>query len=136
MDAIRIGTVSQVDHESGKIAVTYTDRDDSTTILMPYLTFNGEYHMPLLEQKVCVLRLSTGEEVGIALGMFWGGSGQVPPVSGKDHYHKEFSHSAGKASIDHDPETGELRIKADKIILETESGEITAAQIIAALGGA
>ena len=135
MDEIRIGTVSQVDYGSGKIAVTYTDRDDSTTRLMPYLTFNGEYHMPLLEQKVCVLRLSTGEEVGVVLGTFWSGSGQDPLVSGKDHYHKELSHTPGKASFDHDPGTGELRIKADKIIMETEAGEITAAQIIAALGG-
>lgn len=134
-EEIRIGKVSRIDYETGKIAVTYGDRDDSVTDLLPYLTFGGEYHMPKVEQYVAVMHLSTGAEMGVVLGGYWDVDNR-PPVSGKDIFRKELSNEIGKAFMQHDPETGELTIKADKIKLQTEAGMITAAQIIAAIGGA
>lgn len=134
-EEIRIGKVSRIDYETGKIAVTYGDRDDSVTDLLPYLTFGGEYHMPKVEQYVAVMHLSTGAEMGVVLGGYWDVDNR-PPVSGKDIFRKELSNEIGKAFMQHDPETGELTIKADKIKLQTEAGTITAAQIIAAIGGA
>jgi len=134
-EEIRIGKVSRIDYETGKIAVTYGDRDDSVTDLLPYLTFGGEYHMPKVEQYVAVMHLSTGAEMGVVLGGYWDVDNR-PPVSGKDIFRKELSNEIGKAFMQHDPETGELTIKADNIKLQTEAGTITAAQIIAAIGGA
>ena len=132
---IRIGKVSRIEYETGMIAVTYGDRDDSVTDLLPYLTLGGEYHLPKVEQYVAVVHLSTGAEMGIILGGYWDADNR-PPVSGKDVFRKELSNEVGKAYLQHDPETGELTIKADKIKLSTAAGTVTAAQIIEAIGEA
>lgn len=134
-DEIRIGKVSRINYATGTIAVTYCDRDDSVTDLLPYLTLGGEYHMPKIEQYVAVVHLSTGAEMGIVLGGYWDAD-NPPPVYGKDVFRKDLSNIIGRAYLQHDPETGELLIKADKIKLQTEAGTVTAAQIIEAIGGA
>lgn len=134
-DEIRIGKVSRINYATGTIAVTYCDRDDSVTDLLPYLTLGGEYHMPKIEQYVAVVHLSTGAEMGIVLGGYWDAD-NPPPAYGKDFFRKDLSNTIGKAYLQHDPDTGELVIKADKIKLQTEDGTITAAEIIAAIGGA
>ena len=82
---IRIGRVSRIDYKNGLIAVTYGDRDESVTDMLPYLSFNGEYHMPKVEQYVLVVHVSTGEELGIVLGPYWH-DGDPPAASGKDVY--------------------------------------------------
>lgn len=124
MDAIRLGYVSRIDYENGMIAVAYLDRDDSVTKLIPYLQLGGEYHMPKIEQRVAVVHLSTGSEVAVCLGTFWG-PGDVPPASGKDVFHKELSNTTGAAYMHHDPETGVLTIKAKEIKLLTDAGEVS-----------
>lgn len=135
MEVFRIGIVSKIDYESGRISVTYPWRGD-TTQTMPYLQLGGEYHMPRLEQRVAVLHLSTGNEVGVAIGPYWDGGAYTPPVTGKDVFYKDLSNIPGKAYMQHDAETGEMVLKADKIILNTSAGEISVADIIAAIGGA
>lgn len=129
----RIGKVSRIDYATGRIAVTYPDQDESVTDLLPFLSFGGEYHMPKIEQYVAVAHLSTGEEMGVVLGTYWD-EDAPPPVSGKDIFRKELSNEIGKAFLQHDPETGELTIKADKVKIQTEAGTVTAAEIIAAIG--
>ena len=129
---IRIGKVSRIDYETGRIAVMYPDQDDSVTDLLPFLNFGGEYHMPKVEQYVAVAHLSTGEEMGIILGPYWD-EDNLPPVSGKDLFRKDLSNEAGRAYLQHDPDTGELLLKADQITLQTQAGTVTAAQIIAAI---
>lgn len=129
MDAIRFGYVSRIDYETGMIAVAYPDRDESVTRLIPYLQLGGEYHMPKIEQRVAVAHLSTGLEVAVCLGTFWG-PGDTPPVYGKDIFHKELSNTAGAAYMHHDPETGVLTIKAGDIRLLTDAGEVSVSDII------
>ena len=128
-EEIRIGKVSRIDYATGRIAVTYGDRDDSVTDLLPYLTLGGEYHMPQVEQYVAVVHLSTGAEMGVVLGGYWDIDNR-PPVSGKDFFRKELSNEIGRAFFQHDPETGELIIKADKIKLQTADGTITAKELL------
>ena len=133
MAEFRIGKISRINYKTGQIAVTYPDQDESVTDLLPFLTFGNEYHMPKVEQYVAVAHLSTGEEMGIILGTYWNDD-DPPPVYGKDFFRKELSNEIGKAFLQHDPDEGELTIKADKIKLQTDAGTITVAEIIAALG--
>jgi len=133
MAEFRIGKISRINYKTGQIAVTYPDQDESVTDLLPFLTFGNEYHMPKVEQYVAVAHLSTGEEMGIILGTYWDDD-DPPPVYGKDFFRKELSNEIGKAFLQHDPDEGELTIKADKIKLQTDAGTITVADIIAALG--
>ena len=133
MAEFRIGKISRINYQTGQIAVTYPDQDESVTDLLPFLTFGNEYHMPKVEQYVAVAQFSTGEEMGIILGTYWDDD-DPPPVYGKDFFRKELSNEIGKAFLQHDPDEGELTIKADKIKLQTDAGTITVAEIIAALG--
>lgn len=133
MAEFRIGKVSRINYKTGQIAVTFPDQDESVTDLLPFLTFGGEYHMPKIEQYVAVMHLSTGEEMGVVLGPYWDDD-DPPAFWGKDFFRKEFSNEIGKAYMQHDPDEGELTIKADKIKLQTDAGTITVAEIIAALG--
>lgn len=128
-DEIRIGQISRIDYATGRIAVTYGDRDDSVTDLLPYLSFNNEYHMPKVEDYVAVMHLSTGAEMGIILGTYWD-DGNPPPVSGKDIFRKDLSNEIGKAFLQHDPGTGELLIKADKITLQTQAGRLSISDLL------
>ena len=125
---IRIGRVSRIDYKNGLIAVTYGDRDESVTDMLPYLSFNGEYHMPKVEQYVLVVHVSTGEELGIVLGPYWH-DGDPPADSGKDVYRKEFSNTRGKAYAQHSG--GAFTLKADSIRFKTSAGSISVADIIA-----
>ena len=100
-----------------------------------FYKFLGRPHSTL-EQRVAVLHLSTGNEVGVAIGPYWDGGAYTPPVTGKDVFYKDLSNIPGKAYMQHDPETGEMVLKADKIIFNTSAGEISVADIIAAIGGA
>ena len=42
---VRLGNVSSIDYENGLCEVTYPDRDDTVTELVPMLS-NREYRMP------------------------------------------------------------------------------------------
>lgn len=144
----RIGQVSKVDYKKGMVSVVYKDingGENVTTDLIPYITLNGEYHMPNIEDYIAVLHLSNGYEAGLVLGRFWNEK-NTPPVSGKDRYRKDFSNTAGKAYFDRDPKTGKcvfktdfgmtisidgaLTISASNITFKDNSGTVTLAQII------
>lgn len=126
---IKIGRVSKVDYKHGYISVTYQDQDDTVTDMMPYMTFNQEYHLPQVGDYVTVCHLSNGIEAGVVLGTFWSDDVR-PEYTGKDRYRKELSHTPGKAFIQHDPESGELLIRADHIKLQSEEGTVTLADLL------
>ena len=111
-DISRIGTVSKVDRENGMISVLYEDRSGKVTQNLPFASFNDEYKMPKIGDKVSVLHLSNGTEMGIVLGKYWNKSNK--PADSKDTYHKQFDYE-GKAFIKYNEKTGELLIKAPKV---------------------
>lgn len=115
MSEIRIGIVSGINFEKGSITVTYEDRDNAVVTDIPYL-YNKEYCMPELGDMVVVLEVSDGTE--IAIGTFY--NGENLPNSSENLYKKEFGNDA---SLTYDVKKEEIRIKASKIILETERGE-------------
>ena len=55
---VRFGNVSSIDYEAGKCEVTYPDRDDTVTEMVPFLS-NGEYQTPEVGDIVLVDRKST-----------------------------------------------------------------------------
>lgn len=118
---IRLGNVSSINYEAGTIRVTYPDLDNSVTDDLPVLHFGGKYKMPEIDEDVLVLHLSNGAEVGFVAGSYW--SEEDPPAfSGPGVFLQEFAAEAGIAYALY--RNQELRIKAPKIILETEAGEV------------
>lgn len=116
---IRIGKVSRVDYKTGMVSVVFTDLDDDVTELLPYITFNNEYHPPDVESYVAVMHLSNGPEVAFVLGRFWDGSVD-PEKTGKDVYRKELSNTPGKAWIQWDPDKKEITINAENITVKAK----------------
>ena len=51
---VRLGNVSSIDYENGLCEVTYPDRDDTVTEMVPMLS-NREYRMPEVDDLVVVL---------------------------------------------------------------------------------
>lgn len=129
MAEIRIGKISKIDYESGMVKVVYEDRDDAVTDLMPVLTFNGEYKMPQIEESVLVVHLSDNNTACVCLGSIWDQDNK-PHSQGRGIYLKEYGEVPAEAYTSYSSDTGELSIKADKIIFESSAGTISLADII------
>ena len=114
MDNIRIGTVNTVNYENGVLSVIYEDRDDCITQDIPFLTFNNEYKMPDVGEKVLVLNLSNGAGMGICLGTYWEEE-NAPPIGKKGVYYKKIN---DKTSIRYDVSTKSLVIEAEHLVLK------------------
>lgn len=120
-DEIRIGTVSSIDAVNGMISVIYQDRGGKVTQPLPFLTFNNEYYMPKVGQKVLVAHLSNGSEMGVVLGTFWN-AGNIPKES--EGYYKELEGGAFLTC-----KNGELTISAKHITFQSDDGTITVKEI-------
>ena len=118
---IRVGSVSSINYEDGTIRVTYPDLDNAVTDDFPVLHFGGKYKMPEIGEDILVLHLSNGAEAGFVLGSYWTDD-DPPAFSGPGVFLQEFAAVAGVAYALY--KSSELRIKAPKIILETEAGEL------------
>lgn len=67
---VRFGNVSSIDYEAGKCEVTYPDRDDTVTEMVPFLS-NGEYQTPEVDDLVLVLH----QEKARRMLLWWAPSG-------------------------------------------------------------
>ena len=70
MDDLRIGEVTQVFPDEGKVRVMYED-DDNSTLKLPLLTFNGEYMMPKKGDTVLTVHRHSGSCEGFVLGKYY-----------------------------------------------------------------
>lgn len=121
----RIGLVSSVNYEAGTVRVTYPDRDDSVTVEIPLLsTIADEYFMPKVDDQVLVCHLSNGAEYGVVMGRPWD-EDHKPAESGEGLYRKDFDRDLGKAFLRYDANSGELKIKAKKIVFEGDESVTT-----------
>lgn len=66
-DQLRVGRVSSIDYQHGMVSVTYPDRGDNTTQLLPTLS-NGRYWMPAIGDLVVVAHFAGDSSTGIVLG--------------------------------------------------------------------
>ena len=94
-DTIRFGKVSNIDYETGCMEITYEDRGDSVTDMIPMLA-NAGYKMPQVGETVAVAHNSNGEEEGIVLGTVWGEKTK-PPQGKQNFFRQDFDDEPGKA---------------------------------------
>ena len=105
---LRVGKVTNVYANTGRVKVEFEDADN-TSCEIPMLTFNAEYLMPKVGDKVVTAHLGNGMSKGFVLGTYYGAK-QPKASSG---YRKDFSsgtyakasggnysiHASSKASI-------------------------------------
>ena len=120
-DISRIGTVSKLDKKNGMISVLYEDRNGEVTQFLPFLSFNDEYKMPKIGDKVFVMHLSNGMEMAVVLGKYWNEANN--PVYQEDTYRKQFDYD-GKAFMKYNEKTGELLIQAPRIKVVSDEKEL------------
>lgn len=120
---VRLGNVSSIDYENGLCEVTYPDRDDTVTEMVPTLS-NREYRMPEVDDLVVVLHPGDSPEDAVVLGTIW--NEKIKPVKGKKKvFRKEYCNEDGKAYREFDANTKELLDFVDgKKILKAKSLEI------------
>lgn len=120
---VRIGNVSSIDYENGLCEVTYPDRDDTVTEMVPMLS-NREYRMPEVDDLVVVLHPGDSPEDAVILGTIW--NEKIKPAEGKEKvFRKEYSNEDGKAYRKFDANAKELLDFVDgKKILKAKSLEI------------
>lgn len=120
---VRLGNVSSIDYENGLCEVTYPDRDDTVTEMVPMLS-NREYRMPEVDDLVVVLHPGDSPEDAVILGTIW--NEKIKPVEGKKKvFRKEYSNEDGKAYRKFDANAKELLDFVDgKKILKAKSLEI------------
>ena len=83
---IRIGTVTQIFPEEGKVKVVYED-ENNASLKLNVLTFNNEYLMNAIGDKVLTLHLDNGSSKGFVLGTYYG---SVTPKAVKG-YRKDYN---------------------------------------------
>ena len=76
MDNVRIGEVTQIFPEEGKVKVCYED-DDNASCKLPILMFNGEYLMPKVGDIVLTLHRPSGSSEGFVLGKYYSEENEV-----------------------------------------------------------
>lgn len=120
---VRLGNVSSIDYENGLCEVTYPDRDDTVTEMVPMLS-NREYRMPEVDDLVVVLHPGDSPEDAVILGTIW--NEKIKPVEGKEKvFRKEYSNEDGRAYRKFDANAKELLDFVDgKKILKAKSLEI------------
>ena len=120
---VRLGNVSSIDYENGLCEVTYPDRDDTVTEMVPMLS-NREYRMPEVDDLVVVLHPGDSPEDAVILGTIW--NEKIKPVEGKEKvFRKEYCNEDGKAYRKFDANAKELLDFVDgKKILKAKSLEI------------
>ena len=138
MQQIRIGRISAINYEKGRVRVLYKDKGDQVTAEIPL--FCQEYYMPKVDDMVAVLHLPNGSAAGCVLGRMWSDQ-NLPPESGEGLYRKDLDRQPGTAMIRYDANekelkihcngkiiiTGDLKIEAKSIEIEVkgDSGDVT-----------
>lgn len=130
---IRIGKISSFNYPKGTARITYEDKEQSTTVEMPFLCCSWQYWMPKVGDQVLVVHLSNGSCAAMILGPIWH-NGHRPPEGYEGLYRKEYSNNEGMAYERYDRNvpifnqyiTGKVEIEA------TEKWQVTvgASQII------
>lgn len=120
---VRLGNVSSIDYENGLCEVTYPDRDDTVTEMVPCLS-RREYMMPEVDDIVVVLHPGDSPEDAVVLGTIW--NEKIKPAEGKEKiFRKEYCNEDGKAYRKFDANAKELLDFVDgKKILKAKRLEV------------
>lgn len=86
----RIGRVTNIFPDTGKVKVVYED-EGNTSLPLSMLTMNQEYSMPSVGDRVVTLHMENGSTKGFVLGTYYGGNVQPKAKAG---YRKDFGRGA------------------------------------------
>lgn len=123
---IRIGTVTNVYPENGKVKVYYEDTE-SSSLPLPMISMNKEQSMPDVGDTVITLHMTNGSSQGFCIGTYFDDD-----YEGSEKYTKEFD---DKAFVECDK--GNYRLVCEDITLESkeinlkcEKGNITLSELL------
>lgn len=126
---VRVGVVSSINHASGRVRVTFPDKDKIVTDELPLLAF--EYNMPAVGDAVLCLFLGNGLSNGFCLGKYYSDNNQ--PIESGDIFYKDL----GGAVCKYNKSTKTLTISADNIVINGDvsiNGNINVNGYISATG--
>ena len=125
---MRIGKVTSINPNAGKVKVMYEDTNN-TSLPLSMLTMNNEYSMPKVGDRVVTLHMENGSSKGFVLGTYYGGSTQPKASSG---YRKDLGGGAYVTC-----QNGEYLLKASNVTVEADNitlscayGEITVEDLL------
>ena len=116
---MRIGTVTNVYPDTGRVKVYYEDME-SSSLPLPMVSFNREQSMPKVGEAVITLHMANGSSQGFCLGTYFD-----EDFHGSDKYKKEFD---DKAFAECDK--GKYKLKSEDIKLETKKAVIKGTDVI------
>lgn len=87
---MRVGKVTQIFPNTGKIQVLYED-EGNASLQLSMITMNQEYSMPTVGDRVLTMHMENGSSKGFVLGTYYGGGMQPKANSG---YRKDFGGNA------------------------------------------
>lgn len=147
---MRVGKVTEVFPNTGKVKVLYED-EGNASLQLSMITMNQEYSMPTVGDRVLTMHMENGSSKGFVLGTYYGGGMQPRANSG---YRKDFggnayvickngvyrlsagsvTFSGGGATLNLDSESElkalTLAIEADDLTLKCSYGEETFENIL------
>jgi phage baseplate assembly protein V len=118
MQIVRLGYVTQVYEDEGKVRVEFQDADVIESFKLPVLCHktrcDKDYWMPDTGEHVLCIFLPVGQEKGFVLGSFYSEKDLVP-VASRDKYHVRFLDGTW---IEYDRGAGEMQVHCrGKIVL-------------------
>lgn len=87
---MRVGKVTQVYPNTGKMQVLYED-EGNASLQLSMITMNQEYFMPAVGDRVLTMHMENGSSKGFVLGTYYGGGMQPKANTG---YRKDFGGGA------------------------------------------
>ena len=116
---VRVGTVTNVYPDEGKVRVLYQDREE-TSVKLPLLSF--EYKMPKIGDAVVTLHME-GRSSGFVLGEYYGENN--PPTDPEYSFVKELGDDTFIKCVG-----GMLKLISPEITFQTAAGTITVEQLV------
>ena len=98
-DVVRIGKISSFNYPKGTARITYEDKKQSTTVEVPFMSW--QYWMPKVGDQVLVAHLSNGTSAAVILGPVWH-DGHRPVEGFEGLYRREYSNNEGLANERYD----------------------------------
>ena len=118
---IRIGKVTNIYPDEGKVQVYYEDRKQTSTEI-PMLTFNNEYVMPSVGDMVVTLHMEVGSSKAFCLGTYWNAK-RLPQTTSK--YRKDLGDGAYIEQTN-----SEVKIYAPALVLSSSAGTVDIAELL------
>lgn len=125
---MRIGKVTNIYPSDGKVKVLYED-EKNASLPLSMLTYNQEYSLPKVGDKVVTMHMENGSSKGFVLGTYYGGGTQPKANAG---YRKDFGGSAYAKCAEgaYFLNAGTITLNADEVTLTCVSGSIKVSELI------